>query len=167
MSLKKCFRILGNFRNKTISGWARKAVIGFYRIGLKTNNTVVPKNVPLQWPGTFFGFQWRWGLLEWSFPGCREHISSGNRLPMWLFPKRERDRGIAKSEKKRFFVNNMSLAWAGVIFKAIICWGLRICAGWWAATLTQSPELGNTEESRFWKKVAPPGKFFFENVYNL
>ena len=36
-----------------------------------------------------------------------------------------------------------------IICWAIICWGLRICAGWWPATLTQSPKLGNTEESRF------------------
>ena len=77
----------------------------------------------------------------------REHISSGNRLPMWLFPKRGRGRGMAKSEQKRFFVENMSLAWAGGIFKAIICWGLRIRAGWRPATLPQSLELGNTEES--------------------
>ena len=57
--------------------------------------------------------------------------------------------GHGQIRKKRFFVENMSLAWAGGIFRAIICWGLRICAGWRPATLTQSSDLANTEESRF------------------
>ena len=57
--------------------------------------------------------------------------------------------GHGQIRKKTFFVENMSLAWAGGIFEAIICWGLGICGGWRPATLTQSPELANTEESRF------------------
>ena len=71
--------------------------------------------------------------------------------------------GAWPNPKKRILVESMSPAWAGSIFRAIISWGLRICAGWRPAPRMQSPELGNTEESRFWKKLSPPGKVFFEN----
>ena len=88
----------------------------------------------------------------------REHISSGNRLPMWLFPKRGRGRGMAKSEKN-IFCRKHEPGMAGDIFRAIICWGLRIGAGWRPATLAQSPELSKTENQIFDRNWGHPKSF--------
>ena len=122
-------------------------VIGFYRIGLKRNNTVVPKNVPLQWPRDVF-----WISVKMRFVRMVVFRRQGAHF------KRQQVADVVISQagtwpghsqiiKEQFVVENIGLAWAGLIFSAIICWDLRICAGCRPAILTQSPELSNTKES--------------------
>ena len=75
--------------------------------------------------------------------------------------------GHGQIRKKRFFVENMSLAWAEAIFRAIICWGLRICAGWRPATLTQSPDWATQKNPDFERNWRHPKSFSLKKCLEL